>query len=446
MRLKSGVNKHNMLPQGYTFPRFITKETQKKFSKIIKHRKFHQETGFPIIHDQPYYGLPKHLAETIDKHNWRTFVKHSANNNIYASIVQEFYSWILDPSQKYVLVRGFRVYFTPKYINFHYRLIKDLVFDDDIVDEYQDLKNTATEENLSSIMKTLTVEGTDWIKEKGKEIWKVSWEALKPIPKVWFKIICARLLPNSDFENVDRDRLLLLHCILEGRSINVGKILYDEIIDCAFKKKETDKLLFASLISDLCIRIGVYAEDDDDILINPEAIDLDSVQGFFKEEADKRERLEEDKSVRSLNPPEFPDEILHPFMTDDPTMHGQEKGKDPATGEAEDETFVHDNGNDLKEAEGREKERNGLSVAPSSQSSTRRFKIRVKTCPTASLMANKKKRCYVDLSSDKEGNEEEEEVEIKQVHPVVKYNKKRLKTTACRRRSCSKLELDIVPV
>ena len=59
MRLKSGVNKHNMPPQGYTFPRFITKETQKKFSKIIKHRKFHQETGFPIIHDQPYYGLPK---------------------------------------------------------------------------------------------------------------------------------------------------------------------------------------------------------------------------------------------------------------------------------------------------------------------------------------------------------------------------------------------------
>lgn len=44
----------------------------------------------------------------------------------------------------------------------------------------------------------------------------------------------------------------------------------------------------------------------------------------------------------------------------------RKKQKNPARGEAEDETFVHDNGNDLKEAEGREKETNGLSVAPSS--------------------------------------------------------------------------------
>ncbi|CAI8606769.1 unnamed protein product [Vicia faba] len=297
-------------------------------------------------------------------------------------------------------------------MNFHYGLINnpECDDDDDIVDEYQDLKNTISEDKLSSIMKTL--EDTDWKEEK-------------------------------------------------RRSINVGKIIYDEIIDCAFKK-ETNSVLFASLISDLCIENGVHAEDDDGVLMNQGTIDLDSVKRFFKDEADEREWLEEEKFVggdeafvrriifkhmqqdmklwrlykeafiyqRNMfelnfynggpSPPEFPDEILEPFMTDEP-MYGQDR----ATCVAEDESFVHDNGDDLN---GREKGKSNLSAAPPfSQSATRRFETKVKTCPSASLMANKSKRC-----TEHEGNEEEEVMGMKQVHQVVKYSKKRFKTTACR--------------
>ncbi|XP_004514775.1 uncharacterized protein [Cicer arietinum] len=283
MRLKYGVDKYNMPPEGFTFPKFINKQTQNKHDNLIKHRNFHLELGFSLNNNEPLYGLPIKLASTIDKHNWKTFVNHSGNP--YASIVREFYSCILERKQNFVLVRGVRVCFTPKTLNFHFNLIKDLKCNDnDVVDEYQCLKNTVSDEKLNSIMKTLTVRGTNWKTEKGKNVWKIPFLALKAIPKVWYRLICTKLLPNSNFQSVDKDRLLLLYCVVEGFSINVGKIIYDEIIACAFKKKKKERLLFPSLISDLCVRNGVRVEDDDEVVINREAIGLCDLERFFEDE------------------------------------------------------------------------------------------------------------------------------------------------------------------
>ena len=49
--------------------RFINEEAKERFESKIKLRKFHMEKGF-LMQDIEHYGLPPHIAETIDAHHW----------------------------------------------------------------------------------------------------------------------------------------------------------------------------------------------------------------------------------------------------------------------------------------------------------------------------------------------------------------------------------------
>ena len=69
---------------------------------------------------------------------------------------------------------------------------------------------------------------------------------------------------------MNKDKLILLHYILERKSINIGNIIQREISACAFKPKGC--LFFSSLITDLCLRACVDVTSNDEILANTGAI------------------------------------------------------------------------------------------------------------------------------------------------------------------------------
>ena len=72
----------------------------------------------------------------------------------------------------------------------------------------------------------------------------------------------------------------MLHCILEGKSINVGRIVQKEILGCNLKQKGC--LFFSSLISELCIRAGVDISSSDEVLANTTAISTTAIKIFFQ--------------------------------------------------------------------------------------------------------------------------------------------------------------------
>lgn len=72
------------------------------------------------------------------------------------------------------------------------------------------------------MMKELTVEWTAWLNETEDNTWNIPRPALKPLTKVWYHFVRHRFIPNTHMETVDKDRLVLLSCILSGKKINVG--------------------------------------------------------------------------------------------------------------------------------------------------------------------------------------------------------------------------------
>ena len=133
-------------------------------------------------------------------------------------------------------------------------------------------------EELTRMLHSLTSEGTKWLPDRGEGIFLCSRLALLPIPKIWYHFVRTRLIPTTHIETINKDRLLLLHCILEGWRINVGQIIQREISACAFKPK--GRLFSPSLITELCLRAGVDTNSDDEILSNTNAISTKAIKRF----------------------------------------------------------------------------------------------------------------------------------------------------------------------
>ena len=129
------------------------------------------------------------------------------------------------------MVRGIKVYFSTSSINMHFGL-------EDIVDDYSPLLEAISISNLNRVLQNLTMKGTTWVPNKGEGIFMCARPALRPIAKIWYHFIRTQFVPTTHIETVNKDRLVLLHCILEGKRINIGQILKREILACSFKLKD----------------------------------------------------------------------------------------------------------------------------------------------------------------------------------------------------------------
>ncbi|KAK9042651.1 hypothetical protein V6N11_017718 [Hibiscus sabdariffa] len=90
---------------------------------------------------------------------------------------------------------------------------------------------------------------------------KVERDRLKPDGKLWMHFIKQSLMPTSHTATASLSRLQLLHSILNGRSIDVGKIIVDEAYACLTRK--SSPLLFPHLITALCRKKGVIESPED---------------------------------------------------------------------------------------------------------------------------------------------------------------------------------------
>ena len=113
-------------------------------------------------------------------------------------------------NQSFSMVRGIKVCFSASSINMYFGL-------HDVLDEYGALLETISRLVLNKIFKDLMVKGITWLKETGEGNLKCFRTALKPLDKVWYHFIRARMLPTTYIETINNEWLVLLHCILQGK-------------------------------------------------------------------------------------------------------------------------------------------------------------------------------------------------------------------------------------
>ena len=111
------------------------------------------------------FELPNEISSVITVHKWKNFALHP-QNPIFP-LVHKFYSNILTGAQTFSMVRGVKVSFSAPTINMHLGL-------DNVVDEYSPLFESISVQELTRVLNTLAIEGTNWLPDKGDGIFMCS--------------------------------------------------------------------------------------------------------------------------------------------------------------------------------------------------------------------------------------------------------------------------------
>ncbi|MCQ7416365.1 hypothetical protein NP118_23445 [Salmonella enterica] len=236
------------------YDRFVNNFARAKYTELLK-RDFLFERGFSG-------DLPPFLRTDIADHGWELFcAKPEAVN---AQVVREFYANIDKEEGFLVIVRGVEIDWSPSAINalYHLQNFPHAAFNEMTV--------APSEEQLSNAVREVGIEGAQWqLSKTQKRTFQSAY--LNKEANTWMGFIRQRLLPTTHDSTVSRERILLAFAILRSLSIDVGKIICNEIA-CCWKKK-VGKLFFPNTITMLCRQAGVLVDESDMILFDKGIID-----------------------------------------------------------------------------------------------------------------------------------------------------------------------------
>ncbi|KAK9033239.1 hypothetical protein V6N11_018274 [Hibiscus sabdariffa] len=199
--------------------------------------------------------FPASVVATIAMHKWKKFVTHLGTVDpqkrlINVTLIQEFYAHLTSPTQSSFYVRGEQVQFTAVKINKFYGI-------PNIADNHSKFVSGLKGKSNDFLLQDLCISGADCDFANTA----VERDQLKPDGKLWMHFSKQSLMPTSHTATTSLSRLQLLHSILNGRSIDVGKIIMDEAYACSTRK--SSPLLFLHLITASCRKKGVLESPKD---------------------------------------------------------------------------------------------------------------------------------------------------------------------------------------
>ena len=227
--------------------RFVSTVAIDRFQSCTNQRALYMERGFifrPNITDE----YPEIVYNVISKYQWSNFCRPQRPAVI--QLVREFYANYDSAVPDSVFVRGKHVPLTPEAINRVYDL-------PEVEDQYQEFFNGLDANELKEVLDLLCEEGAEWIRGKRGAL-TFPRAVLKLGPKVWFHFLKFRLMPSSHDHFVNKERAVLLYCIMKGWNLNVGKLIQKQIGVCA--RRNSGGLWFPSLITQLCAAHDVIIE------------------------------------------------------------------------------------------------------------------------------------------------------------------------------------------
>ncbi|KAL4308367.1 hypothetical protein GQ457_01G019380 [Hibiscus cannabinus] len=234
--------------------RYFEDDDAKARHQTLKGRQTLAEKGF-VFKGTSTEGFPPCVMATIAMHKWEKFVTHPGSvepnqKAINVTLVQEFYAHLTSPTHSSVYVRGEHIQFTAAKINKFYGL-------QNTADNHSKFVSGLKGKSNDFLLEDLCISGANWDSANTS----VDRDRLKPEGKLWMYFIKQSLMPTSRTATASLSRLQLLHSILNGRSINVGKIIVDEAYACLTRK--SSPLLFSHLITSLCRKNCVFESPED---------------------------------------------------------------------------------------------------------------------------------------------------------------------------------------
>ncbi|KAK9006516.1 hypothetical protein V6N11_035552 [Hibiscus sabdariffa] len=234
--------------------RYFEDDDAKARHQTLKGRQTLAEKGF-VFKGTSKESFPPSVMATIAMHKWDKFVTHpgSVDPNqkpVNVTLVQEFYAHLTSPTQSSVYVRGEHIQFNAAKFNKFYGL-------QNTADNHSKFVSNLKGKSNDFLLEDLCIPGANWDSANTS----VDRDRLKPEGKLWMHFIKQSLMPTSHTATASLSRLQLLHSILNGRSIDVGKIIVDEAYACLSRK--SSPLLFPHLITALCRKKGEFESPED---------------------------------------------------------------------------------------------------------------------------------------------------------------------------------------
>lgn len=136
-------------------------------------------------------------------------------------IVREFYANANEHNNGSAFIQGKFVPFTTDAINAYFEILEA------VVNEYYEY--IKREPNFNEVINHFCKRNGEWKMSKGlPSSFKMS--QLHGAYKCWLYYLAARLISIKHVNDITKDRALLLYCILIGKAIDVGKLIYITIL------------------------------------------------------------------------------------------------------------------------------------------------------------------------------------------------------------------------
>ena len=172
-------------------------------------------------------------------------------------IVREFYANAAQHNGYETMVRGRHVPFDSVTINAFYGIPEI---------ETDDYSVMRSEIDISQLTDTLCIPNATWEMSRSGEYMKMSSKSLKPYTRVWFHFLTRSLMPGTHITYVTKERMILLYCLMEGFSIDVGVVISSNIAWAA--NSSLAGLFYPYLVTSLCAMRMVPMEPRE-ILMQP---------------------------------------------------------------------------------------------------------------------------------------------------------------------------------
>jgi len=240
------------------------------------------------------------IEDLISPRQWTEFFRHTGKG--CTTFVREFYaSAPFCPLDK-VRVRKWKVDASASAINQFYGL-PDIPLE---VCSFHQMRLSPDTDYDSILQAVCTDPRTDWTRDRKGNILHVPKSALTLVNQLLFRFISSRLLPSSHLQEVSKERVLLLFCILKMEHINFGEIIVEGIRKINGQTPPAS-LWFPWLISSLVVEAGGRSEVTDETFSKPQALN------YSKNRVPRPPRPQEPENTNSGDE-DVPDPNLAPAL------------------------------------------------------------------------------------------------------------------------------------
>ncbi|WVZ12531.1 hypothetical protein V8G54_017061 [Vigna mungo] len=230
---------------------FLSEKHEAHFQVVQNRRLLMERKVEQLILEAPQF------AEELAQRHWMCILHYVEPASI--AIVKEFYAnarHFSDGEEPFVsYVRGRRVPFDAATIN---TFLNTQWPEDTASCEFAAARaNRYREVDFGDVERVLCIQGGHFYRNLQDKPLNIKRAFLQPLYKYWVVLLRANISLCSHVFDLIASRAVLLYHIIQGRQVNLGQCIAQEIFDCAQTANPKAPLGHPSLITHLCELVGV---------------------------------------------------------------------------------------------------------------------------------------------------------------------------------------------